>query len=77
MKQIDVNCRDMRKHREEVNAALEELKKQLKKSGILQELRRREYYVPPSKARRLKHEESLKQRIRDEKKQQWQKRSDY
>jgi small subunit ribosomal protein S21 len=68
-KEIKVNCKDPRKHRDEVDEALKELKKQIKKDGLMQELRRREHYLPPSKARRFKRNESLKQRIRDEKKQ--------
>lgn len=70
--EITVNCRDMRKHKDEVAVALNELKKQMKKSGLMNELRRREHFTPPSKARRLKHEESLKQRKRDAKKTRWQ-----
>jgi small subunit ribosomal protein S21 len=75
--EVDVNCRDPRKHRGEVEDALREFKKQVKKSGLMQELRRREHYVSPSKARRLKRNESLKQRKRDEKKQAWQKPNDF
>lgn len=72
---IQVNCKDMRKHREEVAHALQELKKQIKKSGLMQELRKREHYVSPSKARRLKSNESIKQRKRDDKKSQWQQKN--
>lgn len=69
--EVEVRCRDSRKHYQEVAAALGELKKQIKKDGMMQELRKREFYVPPSRARRLKHNESIKQRKRDERKQQW------
>lgn len=65
---VQVSCKDSRKHRIEVDDALREFKKQIKKSGLMQELRRREYYLSPSKARRFKRNESLKQRKRDEKK---------
>lgn len=68
-KEIKINSRDPKKHRDEVDDALKELKKQIKKDGLMQELRRREHYLSPSKARRFKRNESLKQRIRDEKKQ--------
>jgi small subunit ribosomal protein S21 len=67
---VNVNTRDTRKHKDEVRDALNEFKKRMKKSGILQELRKREHYVPPAKAKRLKREESRKQRKRDEKKAQ-------
>lgn len=71
MEEIKVNCKDIRNHQREVENALSELKKQMKKDGLMQELRRREFYVPPSKKRRIKHEESIKSRKRDEKKNQW------
>jgi len=70
---INVNCRDAKKHRNEVDDALKEFKKQVKKSGLMQELRKREHYTTPSKARRLKREASFKQRKRDEKKEQYRK----
>jgi ribosomal protein S21 len=66
--EVNVNIRDGRKHHQEVNDALKELKKRIKKSGLMQELRKREAYDAPSKKRRLKHEESLKQRKRDARK---------
>jgi small subunit ribosomal protein S21 len=70
--EVQIHTKDGRKHRDEVEYALRELKKQIKKSGLMQELRRREHYTPPSKARRVKQSESLKQRKRDERKAQWQ-----
>jgi small subunit ribosomal protein S21 len=63
---VVVNCRNERRHQQEVADALKELKKQMKKDGLMQELRRREEFVAPSKARRLKREASRKQRRRDE-----------
>jgi small subunit ribosomal protein S21 len=71
MVEVQVNCRDVRKHRQEVDDAIREFKKQVKKAGIMQELKSREHYVAPSKKRRLKRSESLKQRKRDAKKQTW------
>lgn len=62
---------DGRGNPEAVSDALKELKKQMKKSGLLQELRRREAYMSPSKARRFKHNEAIKQKKRDERKAQW------
>jgi ribosomal protein S21 len=72
MAQVNVNIRDGKKHRDEVDSALRELKKQLKKNGLMQELRRREHYTAPSKARTIKRDESLKQRRRDDRKNEWQ-----
>lgn len=73
---VNVNVREGRKHRDEVDTALRDLKKELKKSGLMQELRRREHYTAPSKARRLKRSESLKQRRRDERKSEWQRQKE-
>lgn len=70
--EVKVKCADPRKHESEVAYALQDLKKQLKKDGLMNELRRREHYVAPSRKRRLKHTESIKQRRRDEKKAEWQ-----
>ena len=63
--QLDIRERDLAD-------ALKEFKKQLKKSGLLQELRIRESYMSPSKKKRFKHNEAIKQRKRDERKAQWQ-----
>jgi ribosomal protein S21 len=71
MVEVQVNCRDARKHRQEVDDAIREFKKQVKKAGIMQELKSREHYVAPAKKRRLKANESIKQRKRDAKKQTW------
>jgi small subunit ribosomal protein S21 len=75
MIEVQVNCRDARKHRFEVEDAIREFKKQVKKAGIMQELRRREHYVPKTKKRKLKSAESFKQRKRDEKKAEWQRKN--
>jgi small subunit ribosomal protein S21 len=69
---VNVNIKDPRKHDQEVSYALQELKKMMKKDGLMNELRKREHYVAPSRKRRLKHTESIKQRRRDEKKTEWQ-----
>lgn len=60
-----------RKHKDEVSDALLEFKKHVKKSEILQDLRKYECYTAPSKARRLKWEESQRKKRRDLRKQQW------
>lgn len=72
MIEVKVNCKDPRKHRQEVDDALREFKKITKKAGLMQELRKREHYVAPARKRKLKSAESLKQRKRDERKAQWQ-----
>lgn len=43
-------------------------KKQVQNSGVLQDLRKREYYVPKSEKRRKKHEQALKRVRKTEKK---------
>jgi hypothetical protein len=68
--EVKLNIKDPRKHRDEVRDSLNEFKKRMKKSGIMQELRKRECHIPKSKAAKLKREESRKQRKRDEKKAQ-------
>jgi len=75
MIEVTVYTKQGRKHRDEVDDALKEFKKQVKKSGLMNELRRREHHVPPSRARKLKRDESLKQRKRDAKKSLHQKNS--
>ena len=71
--EVQVHCRDpqnQRRHKEEVDFALRELKKLMKRDGIFTELRKREFYVAPSLKRRNKRKESMKQRKRDERKAQ-------
>lgn len=60
-----------RKHKDEVADALVEFKKRVKKSGIMQDLRKYEFYRSPAIARRAKREESQRQKRRDVRKQQW------
>lgn len=45
---------------ETIDSALRRFKKEMLKSGTLQELRKREYYLAPSAKRRAKHEAALK-----------------
>lgn len=51
-----------------VEAALRSFKRRVNKDGIIQEVRKREYYVKPGVKRRLKHENALKARRKAEKK---------
>lgn len=43
-----------------VDAALRTFKRRVNKDGILQEVRKREYYVKPGVKKRIKHENALK-----------------
>ena len=62
---------DYKKDKANVDAALREFKKKIKKSGIMNELRQREAYMSPSKYKRYRKNEAIKRRKRDEKKQEW------
>lgn len=54
---------------ESIDSALRRFKKEMLKSGTLQELRKREYYVAPSAKRRLKHEAAVKRLNKNSSKQ--------
>lgn len=60
---------DHRKDQEAVDIALRELKKKIKKSGLMQELRERESYMSPSKYKKYRRNEAIKRRKREESKQ--------
>lgn len=45
---------------ETLDSALRRFKKETAKSGIMLELRKREYYLAPSAKRRAKHDAALK-----------------
>lgn len=74
--EVTVQCKDPKRHIEEVEFALKEFRKLIKKSDLMQELRRREHYLSPSKAKRFKKNESIKRRKREERKQEWQSRKE-
>ena len=65
---IEIRDREGLDHKEAVTRALNELKKQVKKSGLMQELKRREAYMSPSKKKRFRHNEAIKRLKREEKK---------
>jgi small subunit ribosomal protein S21 len=71
MSYVIVQYSDNRKHTESLDRALKELKRRLKKEGLFQELKRREYYMSPSAKRKFRKNESFKRRKREEKKQEW------
>ena len=62
---------DHKKHISNVDYALKELKKMMKKEGVLQELKLREAYMSPSNKKRYRKNEALKRLRRDERKQDW------
>ena len=66
---------DPKKDRTAFENGLREFRKQVKKSDIMNELRRRESYMSPSKTKRFRRNEALKRRKRDERKNEWNKRN--
>jgi ribosomal protein S21 len=54
-----------------VTAALQELKRKMKKHQIMSELRRREFYMSPSEYKRYRKNEAEKRRKREQRKQKW------
>lgn len=62
---------DFKKDKLNFEYALRDFKKKIKKSGMLNELRRREAYMSPSKYKRWRTNEAIKRRKRDEKKEEW------
>jgi len=65
------NDDSLKKHKDNVENALKEFKRRMKKDGILQELSLRESYMSPSKKKRYRKNEAMKRRKREERKQQW------
>lgn len=57
-----------RDHENAVARALNELKKEIKKDGLMNDIRKHEFYMTPSLARKHKRNEAIKQRKRDERK---------
>lgn len=49
---------------ENLEAALRTFKRKVNRDGVLQECRKREYYVKPGIKKRLKHEAAMKERRR-------------
>lgn len=59
---------------EELNKALKVFNSMIKKSELIQELRKREHFVKPSKKKILKMQEARRKRKREERKQARQKK---
>lgn len=53
--------------RDELGKALKVFNSMVKKSELIQELRKREFFLKPSKKRIVKRQEALRRRKRDEK----------
>lgn len=68
---VEIRSTDDRKHGEQVDRALKELKRQMKKEGVLEDFQLKQAYMSPSKKRRFKRNEAFKRRKREERKQDW------
>lgn len=62
--------------KDELNKALKQFTKMVKKSEIMQELKNREHFLKPSKKRKFKSQEALRRRKREEKRAARQKKYD-
>jgi len=62
---------DYKKHIIAVEEALKELKKSIKKYGLMNELRKREGFIPRSLARKRKRQLSRSVRHKEAQKNQW------
>lgn len=74
VRQNDEKSQYKRKSQDFLDDALKELKKKLKKEGIMQDLKKHESYMSPSLKRRHKKNEAFKRRKREERKQEWMKK---
>ncbi len=73
MKKIEIQVTgDKKKDRDLVDDALRTLKKDIKKIELMKEIRRREYYMSPSKYRKYRQSEAIKRRKRDDRSKDWQ-----
>jgi len=52
--------------KDDLNKALRQFTRMVKKSEIMQELKRREFFLKPSKKRQFKREEAIRRRKREE-----------
>lgn len=62
--------------KDELNKALKQFTKLVKKSELLQELRNREHFLKPSKKRKFKSQEAIRRRKREERRVARQKKYD-
>lgn len=69
-----VEVKEGKDHKEELMRALKIFNGMVKKSELIQELKRREHFVKPSKKKILKMQEARRKRKREERKQARQKK---
>lgn len=69
-----IEVKDGKDHKEELMRALKIFNGMVKKSDLIQELKRREHFVKPSKKKILKMQEARRKRKREERKQARQKK---
>jgi small subunit ribosomal protein S21 len=62
--------------KDELNKALKQFNKMVKKSEIMQELKNREHFLKPSKKRKFKSEEAFRRKKREERRLARQKKYD-
>jgi ribosomal protein S21 len=62
--------------KDELNKALRQFSKMVKKSELIQELKNREHFLKPSKKRIFKRQEALRRRKREERRLARQKKYD-
>jgi ribosomal protein S21 len=63
---MEVIVKDGKDPKDELNKALKQFTKMVKKSELIQELRNREHFLKPSKKRIFKQQEALRRRKREE-----------
>lgn len=71
MSYVEVRNNNDKKHADMVDIAIKELKRRVKKENIFQDLKRKEFYMSPSKKKRFRKNEAFKRRKREERKQIW------
>jgi len=71
MSYVEVRTNPNKSQADLVVDALKELKRRMKKEGILQDLKKYEFYMSPSKKKRFREKEAFKRRKRDERKKEW------
>lgn len=69
-----IEVKEGKDHKEELMRALKIFNGMVKKSDLIQELKRREHFVKPSKKKILKMQEARRKRKREERKQARQKK---
>ena len=71
MSYVEVRTNPNKKHSDLLNEALKELKRKMKKEGILQDLKKYEFYMSPSKKKRFRKKEAFKRLKREQRKTDW------